>query len=150
MDDTWIIYTSDHGEMLGEHRLQQKAVFYESAINVPLIVRPPGGTGKWKAEGLTNHLDTGATLLDAAGADPIEDSPGNSLIPKILAGPDAPDAHRGEDVVFSEVGELRPCCSMARDEQYKMTMDTSSKQPLELYDMVNDPRELRNLVNVST
>lgn len=147
MDNTWIIYTSDHGEMLGDHRLQQKAVFYEGALNVPLIVRPPGGTRRWKADGLTDHIDVSATLLEAAGAKPLEDSPGNSLVPKILAGPDAAGAQKGKDVVFSEVGELGPYCSMARDEQYKMTIDSSTRQPLELYDMVNDPRELRNLVN---
>jgi len=147
MDNTWIIYSSDHGEMLGDHRLQQKAVFYESALNVPLIVRPPGGSRRWQADGLTDHLDLGATLLDAAGAEPFEDSPGSSLVPRILAGPDAPSAQEGKDVVFSEVGELGPFCSMARNEQYKMTIDSSTEQPLELYDMVNDPGELRNLVN---
>lgn len=147
MDDTWIVYCSDHGEMLGDHRLQQKAVFYEGALNVPFIVRPPGGTRRWQADGLTDHLDVSATLLDAAGAEPLEDSPGNSLVPKILSGPDAPDAQKGKDVVFSEVGELGPYCSMARNEQYKMTIDSSAEQALELYDMVNDPQELRNLVN---
>ena len=35
MDNTWVVYTSDHGEMLGDHRLCQKVVFYEGALNVP-------------------------------------------------------------------------------------------------------------------
>ena len=39
MDNTWIIYTSDHGEMLGDHRLVQKVVFYEGSLNIPLIIR---------------------------------------------------------------------------------------------------------------
>jgi len=147
MDNTWIIYTSDHGEMLGDHRLTQKSVFYESALNVPLIVRPPGGTAQWQASGLTDHLDISATLLDAAGAAALESSPGESLLSKILAGPDAADAQTGKDVVFSEVGESGPFCSMARDEQYKMTIDTSTAEPLELYDLRIDPQELQNLVN---
>ena len=44
MDSTWIIYTSDYGEIIGDHRLCQESVFYEGALNVPLIARPPGGT----------------------------------------------------------------------------------------------------------
>jgi len=147
MDNTWIIYTSDHGEMLGDHRLTQKAVFYESALNVPLIIRPPGGSERWQADGLTDHLDVSATLLEAAGSAPLDDSPGVSLFSRIQSGPDAPGAQDGKEVIFSEVGELGPFCSMARDEQHKMTIDASTGEPLELYDMVNDPRELRNLVN---
>ena len=75
--------------------------------------------------------------------EPLEDSHGISLAPKIKAGPDAPDAQKGKEVVFSEV-QLH---SMARNEQYKMTIDTLTREPLELYDMANDPGELRNLVN---
>ena len=44
LDNTWIVYTSDHGEMLGDHRFCQKTLFYEGALNIPLIARPPGGT----------------------------------------------------------------------------------------------------------
>jgi len=143
MDNTWIIYTSDHGEMLGDHRFNEKNVFYEGALHIPLIIRPPGGTHGWKAEGLTDLFDIGATLLDSASARPFEENHGSSLVPKIKAGPDAPDAQQGKDVVFSEVRLY----SMVRSEQHKMTIDSLKRQPVELYDMVNDPRELHNLVN---
>src|SRR4029453_19575253 len=43
-DDTIVVYTSDHGEMLGEHSLWQKFVFYESSLGVPLMFRVPGLT----------------------------------------------------------------------------------------------------------
>ena len=43
LDNTWIIYTSDHGEMGGNHRMMSKCVLYEPAVRVPLIIRPPGG-----------------------------------------------------------------------------------------------------------
>jgi arylsulfatase len=143
MDNTWIIYSSDHGEMLGDHRLNHKGVFYEGALNVPLIIRPPAGHHGWQANGLTDHFDIGATLLDIAGAQPLENSHGDSLVPKIAAGPEAPDAQKGKEVVFSEV----QLYSMARDEQYKMTVHSLTRQPLELYDMVNDPTERHNLVD---
>jgi|TARA_B100000315_G_scaffold163427_1_gene151996 choline-sulfatase len=143
LDNTWIIYTSDHGEMLGDHRLNQKNVFYESALNVPLIIRPPGGTQALQASGLTDHLDVCATLIDAAKAEPLTGSSGVSLLPK-LAGGSYPD--KGKDVVFSEV-KVGAYYAMGRDENYKMTIDSVTQQPVELYDMVSDPRELANLVN---
>ena len=143
LDSTWIVYTSDHGEMLGDHRICQKSVFYEGALNVPLIVRPPGGTTPWTARGLADHFDIGRTLLDAADAPRPGPDRGVSLLPKIEAGPDAADAQQGKGVVFSEVNLY----SMARTEPYKMTIDSLTRKPLELYDMENDPHELRNLVN---
>ena len=143
LDNTWIVYTSDHGEMLGDHRFCQKSVFYEGALNVPLIVRPPGGTDSWTAHGLTDHYDVCSTLLDAAGADHLEVDRGLSLVPKIETGSDSPDAQQGKGVVFSEVN----LHSMARTEQFKMTIDSLTRKPLELYDLENDPDELRNLVN---
>ena len=143
MDNTWIIYTSDHGEMLGDHRLNQKVVFYEGAVNIPLIIRPPAGTESWVANGLTDHYDIVETMLDAADADRDGDRHGSSLIPKIQSGPDADDAQQGKEVVFSEVN----LCSMARTEKYKMSIDSVTRKPLELYDMEEDPQELHNLVN---
>ena len=143
MDNTWIIYTSDHGEMLGDHRMAQKAVFYEGALNIPLVIRPPGGTEPWIANGLTDHLDMVDTMLDAANAAPLENDHGVSLIPKIDAGKDAANAQQGKDVTFSEVRLY----SMARTDRYKMAIDSVTREPLELFDMENDPNELKNLVN---
>jgi len=146
MDNTWIIYTSDHGEMLGDHKLVQKVVFYEGAVNIPLIIRPPGGTKPWIANGLTDHYDIVNTMLDAADGASLESDHGVSLIPKIDAGAGVTTAQQGKDVTFSEVNLY----SMARTERYKMTIGSITRQPMELYDMKNDPDELRNLVNESS
>ncbi len=43
LDNTWVVYTTDHGEMAGTHGLMSKCVLYEPAVRVPLIIRPPGG-----------------------------------------------------------------------------------------------------------
>jgi choline-sulfatase len=144
MENTWIIYSSDHGEMLGDHRMSGKSVFYEGAVHVPLIIRPPTGSHGWRSNGLTDHFDITSTMLDIAGAAPFENANGQSLKSRVEAGPDAADAQNGKDVVFSEL-ELY---SMARDEQYKMNIRTLTREPLELYDMVNDPHELHNLVQM--
>ena len=143
MDNTWIIYSSDHGEMLGDHRVSHKMVFYEGAVHVPLIIKPPYGVRSKKCAGLTDHLDIAATLLDIAGAKPLGGSDGHSLMPQIRAESDTPESQRGKDVMFSEVLGY----SMVRTERYKMAIDTRTRQPVELYDTVSDPNELRNLVN---
>lgn len=141
LGNTWIVYTSDHGESLGDHRLNHKMVFYESSMNVPCIIRPPDKVKGWKSKALTDQLDVVATLADIAGAKQMDGSGGRSLLPQVKAGPDAPGAQQGKEVIFSELYGY----SMARTERYKMTVITETRQPVELYDMENDPNELRNL-----
>ncbi|GAF98042.1 unnamed protein product, partial [marine sediment metagenome] len=129
LDNTWIIYTSDHGEMLGDHYLSHKIVFYEGALKVPLIIRPPGGIEGWKSNALADHLDVAASLLDIAGAEALEGSDGYSLAKKSEGGPDAPGAQEGKGAVFSEVYGY----SMVLTERYKMAVDSRTHQPVELY-----------------
>ena len=81
--------------------------------------------------------------MSAANATTFEEDHGSSLIPKIEAGESASDAQIGKEVVFSEVNLY----SMARTKNYKMTINSVSRKPLELYDMENDPNEITNLVN---
>lgn len=142
LDNTWIIYTSDHGEMLGDHFLSHKIVFYEGALKIPLIIRPPGGIKAWKSDGLTDHIDIAATLLDIAGAKPFEKSDGRSFLPIVRGGPSGKSAQEHKDVVFSEVQLF----SMVLTDRYKMAVNSITREPLELYDVVNDPNELSNLV----
>jgi arylsulfatase len=142
LDNTWIIYTSDHGEMLGDHMMSHKIVFYEGALRIPLIIRPPGGTQGWKTAALADHLDHPATMIDIAGASPLENCDGRSLKQQVLAGPDAADSQKGKDYVFSEVFAF----SMIRDNRYKLAFDTRNNQPGELFDLENDPDEDQNLI----
>ena len=62
LDNTWIVYTSDHGEMAGTHGLMSKCVLYEPAVRVPLVIRPPGGCPSRVVDTLVEHLDVPATL----------------------------------------------------------------------------------------
>jgi len=142
LDNTWIIYNSDHGEMLGDHMMSHKIVFYEGALRIPCIFRPPGGIKGWECQGLTDHLDIAASLIDIAGAKPLEGSDGQSLIPKVNEGPNGKKAQEGKDAVFSEVHGF----SMVRTAHYKMAVKSNIRRPVELYDLKNDPSELINLV----
>ena len=80
-DNTLIVYTSDHGDMLGEHSLWWKHVFYEEAVRVPLIAVWPGEiTPGQRCGQVVSALDANATILDALGAPALPASSGRSLM----------------------------------------------------------------------
>ena len=140
-DNTWVIYNSDHGEMLGDHMMYNKIVFYDASVRVPLIVRPPGGTQGWQSEALTDVIGVTASIIDIANAAPVQ-TDGQSLVSQIQAGPDAEGAQKGKDAVISEVmGQ-----TMIFDGQYKLGIESVSEKPEELYDVETDPNELNNRV----
>ena len=144
MDNTWIIYTSDHGEMLGDHHCSHKSVFYESALHIPLLIRPPGGTKGWRSSALTDQFDLVDTMLEIAEAPVLQDAAEyrTSLVSKVMDGEGASEAQKGKDVLFSEVRLF----SMVRNDRYKLSVDSVTREPTELYDMVEDPREVHNRV----
>ena len=143
LNNTWIVFSSDHGEMLGDHGLLAKKVFYEGAVNVPCLFRPPNGQSQTSTTALTCHLDIVATLLDISKANPLQDSDGRSLMP-ILSG-ESKTAQR--TAVLSELGLPPSAFVMLRTEDHKISVDAKSREPIELYDLSEDPNELNNLVN---
>ena len=80
LDKTWVIYTSDHGEMGGNHGLMSKCVLYQPAVRVPLIVRPPQGCPPQVVDALIEHIDVPATVRDIAGAPELPAGEGRSLL----------------------------------------------------------------------
>jgi choline-sulfatase len=142
-DNTWIIYTSDHGEMLGDHMMSHKIVFYEGALRIPLIIKPPSGTNGWQSKGFTDQIDIAASLIDIANAKTLENCGGRSLISQVLAGFHNKHAQEGKDVIFSQV--LR--YTMVRNERYKLVVRSHNLEPVEFYDLKKDPNELENKVN---
>jgi arylsulfatase len=146
LDNTWIVFSSDHGEMLGDHGLMAKKVFYEGSVNVPCIFRPPGGVAQWQSDGLVCHLDIVSSLIDVAGAAPLE-TDGHSLLPLLNAGKDAPGAHTHQDHVLSMLGVPPNAYVMVRNARYKLSANTADRSAMDLYDLNQDPQELHNLVN---
>lgn len=94
-ENTVIIFTSDHGEMLGDHGLLYKGCrFYEGLIRVPLIISWPGQLQAGvQSNALVELLDNSATLLELAGVEVPDYFQGKSLLP-ILKGEAAPEYHR--------------------------------------------------------
>ena len=142
LDNTWLFYNSDHGEMLGDHMMSHKIVFYDGALRVPLIIRPPGGVKGWQCKGLTDHLDVATSLIDIAQAEPLTGCDGRSLIPQIVDGPTGVEAQKGKEVIFSEVYGF----SMVFNGRYKMVVNPMTRKPVEFYDLKEDPNELKNLI----
>ncbi len=145
-EDTLIVYTSDHGDMQGEHGLWWKHVFYEESVRVPLIVNWPGvvAPGQRRAE-VVSALDVTASLLDGLGAPALPNSPGRSLLPLIDGRTDPP---AWENVAFSEycTDQFGPpegaYQRMIRRDDWKLVY--YHWQPPQLFNLAEDPGELVN------
>jgi choline-sulfatase len=126
-DETVVVFTADHGELLGERGLWYKMAFFEPAARVPLFVCVPGVAARRVAHPVS-QLDVGSTLLSLAG---LGDGP--SLL-------DAPPG----DVVAEYLAEgVNSPAVMLRRERWKYIR--CDDDPDQLYDLAADPHELTNL-----
>ncbi|MEM8859623.1 MAG: sulfatase-like hydrolase/transferase [Chloroflexota bacterium] len=148
-DNTVIIFTSDHGDYMGQHGLFLKGpAHYQSLVKVPFIWCDPAQKyNRGAVDGLASYVDIGRTILDRADLWPYHDAQGQSMLP-LLAGDT--DTHREqvlvETVTFSPQFEL-PIWSTVRTlvtDQYRLTIYTHLDRG-ELYDLENDPEEIVNL-----
>ncbi len=137
-EDTLVVYTSDHGEMLGEHGLWNKFVFYEPSVGVPLILRGPG-VGGGRCAVPVSQTELCATLLEVCGITPPSGLDGGSLAP-FLAEP----ARRRDQAVYSEFAlRGKSAKYMIRRGDFKYCFYVSDTP--ELYNLREDPQEMRNL-----
>jgi arylsulfatase A-like enzyme len=140
-DNTIVIWSSDHGDQLWEHELFLKFVMRESSVRVPLMFRIPGRAASEVAE-LVEHVDVFATVCELLGVETPRAVQGRSLVP-LFGGEQAPEGWR--DAVFSHIDHcnIQANVEMIRTSEWKLNVYDG--EPGELYDMVNDPGELRNL-----
>ena len=143
-EDTLVVFTSDHGDSLGERGLFFKMSFFEWSVRVPLIVHAPFAFAPRRVGVNVSHLDLFPTLLEAAGdgalpelAAPID---GHSLAPLASGGArDWPDVACAE---YTAEGVREPLL-MVRKGPYKLIR--SPGDPPLIFDLDNDPDELENL-----
>jgi arylsulfatase len=153
-ENTVIIFTSDHGETLGDHGLMFKGCrFYEGLVKVPLIFSCPEklNTNK-QCSGLVELLDLSATLLALAGVEIPDYHQGRNLLP-IVSGDDPGanirDSARCEyfDALDSHfTGGTGSFATMYRNDRYKLVV-YHDKNIGELYDLHEDPWEFNDLWN---
>lgn len=145
-DNTLVIRTSDHGDLLGEHGLFLKGVApYEGSYHIPLLMRWPRGIANPGREigSIARILDLAPTILDVAGAEPLPESHAQSLLP-LLTG-EEPDGQRKE--LFTQMNgvELYYSQRIMRVGRYKYIFNGFDFD--ELYDLEADPWERRNLID---
>ncbi|MEQ7006694.1 sulfatase-like hydrolase/transferase [Actinopolymorpha sp. B17G11] len=90
LDDTFVVFTSDHGEFLGDHHAGNKVMFHEPSAHVPFLVRPPKRDGHGlhgtTSDALVTHADVLPTLVAAAGGVPSPDLDGHDLLATVRGG----------------------------------------------------------------
>lgn len=140
-DQTLVIFTADHGEMMGAHGFLTKGRFHEESVRVPFVVRWPGRVPAGRSKAPVQMMDAYPTIVEAIGG---ELSPGRfakSLLPL------ATGAKKSvRPVAISEIGNVAPLRMMARDTRFKYWADEEREY---LYDLENDPLELTNLVGLA-
>ncbi len=142
LDNTVVIFTSDHGEMNGDYGLVYKKNFLNSAVKVPLIVRTPassrGNAGGKRCRSMIEWFDIGASLTEIAGGR-LEYRHFARSFHRTLEDPHA--SHR-EDALSEVVGE-----HMLADQEWKIAVNTEGKAYL-LFNLEKDPAERRNLAGL--
>jgi len=141
-DDTIVVFTADHGEMLGERGLWFKMAFFEHAARVPLIIRLPRGLARAGARVAdpVSLLDVAPTLIDLAGLDPPApgETDGTSLAPLLRGG--ARDAPVLAEYLAEGVSAPAVMVRRGRHKYIRCPGD-----PDVLYDLGADPHERHNL-----
>jgi len=144
--NTIVIYTSDQGFFLGDHNWFDKRFMYEESLRMPFLVRWPGqikpGT---VSDGMILNVDFAPTLLEAAGLSVPADMQGRSFLP-LLRGQRPKDWRRSmyyRYYHYPQDHQVQPHYGV-RTERYKLIYFNKIDQ-WELFDLRNDPRELKNL-----
>jgi choline-sulfatase len=145
-DKTVVVFTADHGDMLGERGLWYKMSWFEGASRVPLIVHSPGQYTPRRVTASVSLIDLLPTLAEIANAGKAPDyaAPvdGRSLLPHLCGG----DGH--DEVIGEYLGEgaIAPLL-MIRRGRYKFIC--SQPDPDQLFDLASDPQERVNLASAS-
>lgn len=148
-DNTLVVFTSDHGELLGDHGMSGKAKMYEGSAHIPLLMRLPSkipaGT---RIENPVSHHDIYSTILDYAGTD-IPSNDGYSLRKLIENEPDTLDYTVS---VWGDIEDGGPF--MIRQGDWKLIVylpisKNSAKKTNALYNLTLDPLEMNNLIGTN-
>ena len=144
-EDTLVVYTTDHGEFLGDHGLFLKGpMAYEGVLRIGMVISGAGVPRGKVVDEPVSTLDLPATFCDYAGAGMPPEAQSRTLRPLMA------DSDSGRDAAYSEWKLLPLRCGVdldlrtVRTRTHKLTIEMSSGEG-ELYDLRNDPHEMRNL-----
>jgi N-acetylglucosamine-6-sulfatase len=154
LDNTVVVFTSDHGYFYGEHGLnEERRLAYEETIRIPLLVRYPRLVPAGSTPGeMVLSIDLAPTILALAGLAPPSSAQGRSLVPIFKRSPgDWRSSFLIEyysDTVFPRIRNMG--YAAVRSERYKYIEYRELQDMNELYDLETDPFELRNLVGTAS
>ncbi|MFV1878695.1 sulfatase-like hydrolase/transferase [Nioella sp.] len=139
MDDTIIMFTSDHGDMLGNHNMVAKRVFYEGSANIPMVLLPNKGNKK-VPEGvvddrLVGFRDVMPTLLDLCDIPAPDTCEGISMV-----------GEARHEYIYGECGEDDHASRMIFDGRYKLIYYPVGNH-FQVFDLQKDPREMTDLAS---
>ncbi|MCZ6672638.1 MAG: sulfatase-like hydrolase/transferase, partial [Verrucomicrobia bacterium] len=139
LDNTIICFTSDHGDMLGNHNMWAKRLFYENSANVPMLLMGVKGderTGHHRVDDrLVGWQDIMPTLLDLSGIEIPDTVEGISMV-----------GEKKRDWFYGEIDEGPRAARMIRDGRYKFIYYSTGNYS-QLFDLEEDPNELNNLAD---
>lgn len=147
--DAMVIYTSDHGDMMRSHRIHGKGPApYEEITHIPLIIKHPEGEVGCRYAYPSSHIDLVPTILDYMGLESPPWVEGKSMLPALQN-----KEYRLNDYIFMEFGRyeidhdgfggFQPMRCVF-DGRFKLCVNLLSED--ELYDLENDPAEMKNLI----
>ncbi len=163
-DNTIVVFTSDHGDLMGSHQLRGKGLMFEESVRVPLLIRVPGEADK-RVKGPVGHIDLVPTILDLMDQQIPDHLQGKSLLPLMQQsetpsadsdvfiewqGPQPPEGFVPEcmqGIVTEEDIEasvLDPVRTIVTSDGWKFVCSPLGEH--ELYYLEEDPIETRNLV----
>ncbi len=143
VENTLVIYCSDHGEMAGLHGCWWKSNYYEASVSVPLIARLPGAVpAATVCTAICNLMDIGVTAVDLAGGSKLPQTDGHSLR-SLLQGQEDP-LRPGETVSEMRTGAGEPASRMLRRGPWKLYKYHDDTPPV-LFNLTDDPAELNDL-----
>jgi choline-sulfatase len=141
LEDWIIIYTTDHGEMLGQHSQWEKIKFHDGSARVPLIIRWPKHFQPRVVQENVNLCDLFATLCELCGIEAPTDMDSRNLVP-LMCGESA----NWNNETISQYGQK--CLMLKRDNlKYQYLYYYNTEYPELLYDLENDPEETKNLID---
>jgi arylsulfatase A-like enzyme len=140
LDNTYIVFATDNGFMLGEHRLTQKGKPYEESIRTPLLVRGPGVPAGETRTQLVSNVDLAPTFAELAGAEPPARPDGRSLVP-FLSG-DPPASWR-DTLLLERRGEKLAWTGVRTSRYAYFEYEETGEE--ELYDLEADPYQLESI-----
>ena len=151
--NTIIVYTSDHGEMAGAHRMWTKHNMYEQSVCVPLIVRLPGNlNANTSHDHLIEHIDLYPTLAELCDLPAPENIQGHSFAPLLHNENYNPREYAYSEYdfchgVFTQDNRYvgKPPILMVRTDRWKLNHLSWDKS--ELFDLKNDPNEFTNVID---